>query len=59
MKKENPYQNIKLESSVDYKFLALQVAEKLKNENFKPEWRIVFLKTLFEEMKPLLTQAGI
>lgn len=43
----NPYDSVKLNSSVDYKFLALMVAEKLKNEKYKKEWKVVFLKTLF------------
>lgn len=55
----NPYHNVKLESSIDYKFLAAQVGEKLKNPNYKSEWRVAFLKALAEELKPLLSQAGL
>ena len=55
----NPYDSVKLNSSVDYKFLALMVAQKLKNEKYKKEWKVVFLKTLFQELKPILSLDGI
>lgn len=58
-KQLNPYHNVKLDSSIDFKFLATQVGEKLKNPNYKAEWRVTFLKALFEELKPLLTQGGL
>lgn len=39
---------IKLQNQNDYKFFACIVAEKLRNINFKSEWRESFLKTLLE-----------
>lgn len=55
----NPYHHVKLDNAIDFKFLATQVGEKMKNPNYKPEWRVTFLKALFEELKPLLSQAGL
>lgn len=47
------YDWVKLESPQDYKFFACVVAEKLRNNNFKSNWREAFLKTLLEELKPV------
>lgn len=42
------YDWVKLESPEDYKFFAVIVAEKLRNNNFQAKWRESFLKTLLE-----------
>ena len=49
------YDWVKLETPEDYKFFACIVAEKLRNNNFKPNWRESFFKTLLEELKPACT----
>lgn len=49
------YDWVRLETPEDYKFFACIVAEKLRNNNFKPNWRESFLKTLLEELKPACT----
>ena len=44
-------QNLELTNAQDYKLFAYVLAEKLRNPNFEPVRREVFIKTLLSEIK--------